>query len=131
MMLTRAVALLVGAFYLATGLWSFLAPTGFYAAVASFTPYNVHLLHDLGAFQVGLGLALVLPAALGRALMTSLVAVLGASLLHLVAHLEDLRLGSHPASDLPLLALVCVLLLGATVAEGAGRAAGPVIAERR
>jgi hypothetical protein len=30
----------------------------------------VHLLHDLGAFQVGLGLALVLPAALGRALVT-------------------------------------------------------------
>jgi uncharacterized membrane protein len=93
MILTRAVALLVGAFYVVTGLWSFLTPEGFFGSVANFAPYNVHLLHDLGAFQVGLGLALVLPAALGRALVTSLAAVLGASLL---AHFEDLSLGGHP-----------------------------------
>jgi hypothetical protein len=99
MILTRAVALLVGAFYVVTGLWSFLTPEGFFGSVANFAPYNVHLLHDLGAFQVGVGLALVRPAALGRALVTSLAAVLG-------------------ASDLPILALVCLLLLVATVAEG-------------
>jgi hypothetical protein len=99
MILTRGGALLVRAFYLLTGLCSFLTPGAFYDSVANFAPYNVHLLHDLGAFQVGLGLALVLPAALGRALVTSLAAVLG-------------------ASDLPILALVRLLLLVAIVAEG-------------
>src|SRR5260370_18173913 len=82
----------------------------FFSAVATFAPLNVHLLHDAGAFQVGLGLALTIPVALRAPLRAPLIAVLGASVLHLIAHVEDVRLGGHPTTDLPVLSLICVAL---------------------
>src|SRR5712692_840964 len=54
-----------------------------------------------GAFQVGLGLALTVPVALRAPLRAPLIAVLGASVLHVLAHVEDMRLGGHPTTDLP------------------------------
>jgi hypothetical protein len=119
---SRVIALVVGGFYLVTGGWSFLAPAGFFGAAANYAPYNVHFLHDVGAFQVGLGLALVLPAVFGVWLRPALLAVLGASVLHLLAHLEDISLGGHPATDLPALALVSVALAVALAAERGRRA---------
>ncbi len=115
------IALVVGGFYLVVGAWSFLVPGGFFATVATYAPYNVHFLHDVGAFQVGLGLALVLPAALGVWLRPALIAVLGASVLHLLAHLEDVGLGGHPSTDLPALALIAVALAVALVVERSRR----------
>ncbi len=67
-MTARGLALAVGIFYLLTGGWAFLFPTGFYSIVANLTPYNLHLLHDIGAFQVGLGTALLAAAVAGRGL---------------------------------------------------------------
>jgi hypothetical protein len=114
---TRVIGAVIGAFYLVTGVWSFLAPLTFFSALANFAPANIHLFHDLGAFQVGLGLALTAPVVLGAPMRTSLVAVLGASVLHLVAHIEDVRLGGHPYTDLPALTLICVALAIALVIE--------------
>jgi hypothetical protein len=113
----RAIAMVVGGFYLVAGAWSFLVPGGFFGTVADYAPYNVHFLHDLGAFQVGLGLALILPAAWGVLLRPALIAVLGASVLHLLAHLEDISLGGHPATDLPALALLAAALAVALLVE--------------
>jgi hypothetical protein len=107
---TRVIGAVVGTFYLITGAWSFLAPMSFFSSVASFAPPNVHLLHDLGAFQVGLGLALALPVPLRMPLRAPLIAVLAASVLHVLAHIEDIRLGGHPTTDLPILALICIVL---------------------
>jgi len=104
------IGAVIGAFYLLTGAWAFLAPLSFFNAIATFSPANVHLLHDLGAFQVGLGLALTVPVALQVSLRAPLIAVLAASALHVVAHLEDLRLGGHPTTDLPILSLICIAL---------------------
>ena len=94
---TRVVGAVVGAFYLVTGAWAFLAPMSFFSSVATFAPLNIHLLHDVGAFQVGLGLALTAPVALRAPLRASLIAVLGASLLHVLAQLSSsrLRLGNE------------------------------------
>ncbi len=122
-MIARWIGAIVGLFYLGTGLWSFLAPTSFYATVANFTPYNSHLLHDVGAFQVGLGVALIAGALIARGLMVALIGALIASLLHLVAHLLDLHLGGHPATDLPALTLIAVALGLAVYLELAHRAA--------
>jgi len=72
-------------------------------------PYNQHLLHDAGAFQIGLGAILVLGAVRQEVLRWAFVAVLVASLLHLISHIEDRGLGGH-ATDLPALALLCVVL---------------------
>jgi hypothetical protein len=114
---TRVIGAVIGAFYLVTGAWSFLAPLSFFDAVATFAPANVHLLHDLGAFQVGLGLALMAPIVLRAPLRAPLIAVLAASILHVLAHLEDIRLGGHPTTDLPILTLICVALAFALIIE--------------
>jgi hypothetical protein len=122
---TRVIGALIGAFYLVTGGWSFLAPLGFFSAVANFAPANIHLLHDLGAFQIGLGLALTVPILLGAPMRTSLIAVLGASVLHLGAHIEDVNLGGHPYTDLPALTLICVALALALAVELKEKCATP------
>ena len=106
----RAIGAVIGVFYLVTGAWALLAPVSFFNAVATFSPLNIHLLHDAGAFQVGLGLALTAPVALRAPLRVPLIAVLGASVLHVLAHVEDIRLGGHPTTDLPVLSLICVAL---------------------
>lgn len=113
----RIIALAVGLFYLLVGLWVFLDPASFYGQVATFQPYNQHFLHDAGAFQVGLGLALLLPAVLGRGLRPALLAVLAASLLHFGAHVEDLHLGGHPATDISVLGVLCLVLAAALVVD--------------
>ncbi len=112
----RVIALAVGAFYLVVGAWAFLAPASFFHLVASFPPYNQHLFHDAGAFQVGLGLALCLSAITRTGLHPALPAVLAASLLHLASHVEDRALGGH-VGDLAILGLLCVLLAVAWVLE--------------
>jgi hypothetical protein len=109
-LVTRVIAVVIGALYLMTGTWSFLAPMSFFSNVATFAPPNIHLLHDLGAFQVGLGLVLIVPVALRAPLRAPLIAVLGASVLHLSAHIEDISLGGHPTTDLSVLTLICVAL---------------------
>ena len=107
---TRVIGAVIGAFYLVTGVWAFLAPSSFFNAVATFAPLNIHLLHDAGAFQIGLGLVLTLAVALRAPLRVPLIAVLAASVVHLFAHIEDVRLGGHPTTDLPALALICIAL---------------------
>lgn len=106
----RIIGGVVGLFYVVTGAWSFLLPANFYSAVASFSPYNLHLLHDAGAFQIGLGAVLVTAVLSGKGLVAALSGVLAGSLLHLAAHLLDIRLGGHPLTDLPVLTLIVVVL---------------------
>ena len=115
--MARGLAYVVGSFYLLSGGWAFLFPSGFYSTVATFTPYNLHLLHDAGAFQVGLATTLLAAAVAGRGLAPVLLGVLAGSLLHLFAHLMDIRLGGHPTTDLPILALIVVVLTAALVLE--------------
>lgn len=105
----RVIALVIGLWYLLAGAWAFAAPASFFAWVATFAPYNQHLLHDAGAFQVGLGLALLLGVAMRAALQPALLAVLAASILHVASHVEDRSLGGRP-SDLLILSLFCALL---------------------
>jgi uncharacterized membrane protein len=105
----RLIAVVVGAYYVVVGLWAFATPDNFYSSVAVFAPYNRHFLHDGGAFQVGLGVALILGAIWTEALFAATLAVLVGSLLHFVAHLEDRALGGRP-SDFVILGLICVLV---------------------
>jgi hypothetical protein len=116
-MVARAIAAAVGTFYMVSGGWAFLFPSGFYSTVATFTPYNLHLLHDAGAFQIGLGVSLLAVVVAGRGLAPVLSGVLAGSVLHLIAHVMDIRLGGHPATDLPALALIVAVLASALVLE--------------
>ena len=111
----------VGAFYLLTGAWAFLFPATFYSTVAGFAPYNLHLLHDAGAFQIGMGAVLLVAAIAGKGLVPALIGVLTGSLVHLVAHIEDIRLGGHPSTDIPALALIAAVLSLALYLEARNR----------
>lgn len=70
-----AVAGLSGLFMLAAGVWALVSPRSF-ADVVGFA-YSEHFLHDAGAFQIGIGVALLLALVWRDALATALAALLG------------------------------------------------------
>ena len=51
----RIVAVLIGMFFFASGLWAMITPESFFESAATFEPFNAHLLRDVGAFMIGLG----------------------------------------------------------------------------
>ncbi len=110
------VAAAIGAVaFLPFGAWAMVAPRSFFDAVATFHPYNQHLVQDIGAFQLGLGVVLLIAAlrpttdALGVALVGCGI---GAAA-HVVSHVIGHDLGGKPATDIPTFTLVAVILLAA------------------
>lgn len=113
----RAVAVGVGVVFVVVGVWAFVAPRSFFDAAAVFEPYNRHFLRDIGAFQIGLGAVLVLAGFLRDALVVALAGVGVGAAFHAASHVVDRRAGGDPAVDIPLFAVVALLLLGAAVAR--------------
>ena len=111
----RTIVVLAGVLLLGFGIWAFLSPSSFYSSVALFPPYNQHFLHDVGAFQIGLGFALLLTQAWDDALLAVLGGNAGGATIHVISHYLDRSLGGHPATDLPFLGGLSVLLIGAWV----------------
>jgi hypothetical protein len=83
------IAWLVVGFWALSGAWAFVAPRSFYDQVATFPPYNVHFIHDIGAFSIGLGAALALVMVMANALRAVLLAVAIGSTLHVLSHVLD------------------------------------------
>jgi uncharacterized membrane protein len=116
MSLPRVVALLGGLFFLVVGTWAFVDQSTFFDLVAPFPPLNVHFLRDAGAFQIGLGAALLLATWRSDALFVALAGVGFGSAFHFVAHVIDIDRGGEPVRDLVSLgALAAVLLLAAAI----------------
>lgn len=109
------------------GSWAYLAPASFADAV-NFPPHE-HFLHDVGAFQLGLGALLLLSLIWADASATVLAGFLLANTLHTVAHVLDLDLGGSAAQAWALGAL-SVLLAAALVLRlrALGYVLGPVSA---
>jgi hypothetical protein len=65
-----------------------VSPESFFEAVAAFEPYNQHFLQDIGAFQVGLGVVLLLAGVSSRTdgLTIALIGVGVAVAFHTVSH---------------------------------------------
>lgn len=122
----RGVALLGGVVFLLFGAWALVAPESFYTSIATFEPYNPHLLHDSGAFQIGLGLVLVLAAFPGRVdgLAAALFGTGGGAAAHVASHLIDLDRGGSPSTDIPTLSILAVLLLAAAVSRSRSTRSG-------
>ncbi len=118
--LPQVVAVLVGAMFLASGAWALVGARSFFDTVARFEPYNAHFIHDIGAFQLGLGAVLILGALLRDALLVVLWGVAVGAMAHLLSHVMDRELGGSPASDIPFSALVAVGLVAAAMVR-AGR----------
>jgi hypothetical protein len=119
----RVVAGLVGIFYLSFGFWAFLAPESFATNIANYGSYNEHLTHDLGAFQIGLGVAALAGLLLTDSLAAVLAGVAAGSLMHGVAHIVDHGLGGRP-SDRWTVSLIGLLVLAALLTALGRRRAG-------
>lgn len=111
----RAVAIIGGVGFIALGLWAMVDPRSFFEALAAFEPYNQHFLQDIGAFQVGLGVVLLLAGVPTRAdgLTVALVGVGVGAALHVVSHVVGQDLGGTPERDIPAFAGIALLLLAA------------------
>ena len=113
--LPRVVAILGGVGFVALGVWALVDPQSFFEALARFEPYNQHFLQDIGAFQVGLGVVLLLAGLSVRAdgLTGALVGVGVAAALHTISHIAGRDLGGVPERDIPVFAAMAVTLLAA------------------
>lgn len=111
----RIVAILGGAGFVAVGVWAMVHPQSFFEALARFEPYNQHFLQDVGAFQVGLGVVLLLAGlSVGADGLTgALVGVGVAATLHTVSHIAGRDLGGAPERDIPVFAALAVTLVAA------------------
>jgi hypothetical protein len=110
--LTTAVLVLAALAFLIPGLWAFVAPESFYTHIATFPPYNRHFMHDLGAFQLGVGAAVATGLWWRDGASVALAGATVGTVVHFVSHVLDRSLGGRPALDLWALgALSAVLLL--------------------
>jgi hypothetical protein len=96
-----------------------LAPEAFFEAVATFEPFNAHLIRDVGAFMVGLGAVLLLAAAkpAADALAVALCGVGVGAVAHTLSHVVDRDHGGTPAVDIPFWVVLSLLLLWAGAAR--------------
>lgn len=102
-----------GVTFVLGGLWAFFDPRSFFELAAVFEPFNRHFVRDIGAFQVGLGVVLLLAVFLRDTLFVALSGVgLGAAV-HAVSHVIDRSEGGNPGRDIPFFLGVALVLLAA------------------
>lgn len=108
------IAALGAGVFVAFGLWAFLDAQSFFDELAEFEPYNEHFIHDIGAFQIGIGATLLL--ALWKRTDAIFAALGGAgagSAFHTVAHVSDHDLGGMDSDPYVFGFITVVLLAGA------------------
>lgn len=91
------------------GVWAFLVPHSFFADVAHFEPYNRHLVHDVGVFQIAVGVSLLIASSTDSALVVAFGGFAVFETLHLASHVIDRHLGGKPAVDIPFFAMQAVV----------------------
>ena len=119
-----ALAWVATAFWLVSGAWAFLAPRSFYDRLATFPPYNVHFVHDIGAFSIGLGLTITLVLVMAdrwHPARSVLVGVGIGSALHVLSHVLDYDIKPSVTDVLGLALFTVVTFLAASSFEAGGR----------
>ena len=110
-LLAFVVGTLSGGVMVGLGAWCLAAPRSFAAWIA-FAPYNEHLVHDLGAFQVGIGATVLLALVWHDSLGVALSGFIAASSIHAVNHAVDRHLGGHDTDSVLLCVLTALAALG-------------------
>ena len=110
--LPRVIALLAGLFFVGLGFWAFFDPRSFYEQLAEFPPYNRHLFHDAGAFQIGIGAALLLALQWKDALAVALGGAAAGAIMHAISHFIDQDLGGKDTDPWFLSLLAAVIVIG-------------------
>jgi PPOX class probable F420-dependent enzyme len=129
-----AVTILAGVFMVAAGAWALLGP-GSFADATGFARHT-HFVHDAGAFQLGIGITLLLALAWRDGLALALAGLLVANTTHTINHAVDLDLGGRgsDAWGLAALSLLTVAALAARLRQlgwvigEVGTAAAPALA---
>jgi hypothetical protein len=110
-LVSNLVVAAFGVFTLALGIWATADTTSFYENIAEFPPYNRHFLHDLGAFQIGLGAALLLALIWrGDAVLAVLGGAAAGATVHWAVHIADEEHGGR-SSDPYTLGLIALILV--------------------
>lgn len=126
----KLVAALGGLFFLVFGVWAFAAPESFADNIANYGVYNEHLTHDLGAFQIGIGIGVLAGLLLTDALVAGLAGLAAGSIMHGISHIMDHGLGGR-SSDPWTVSLIGVLALLALLAALRSRAGKSASAARQ
>ena len=108
----RACVAVLGVISIGAGLWALIAPHSFYDQAATFPPYNRHFIHDIGAFQIGLGSCLIAALALADALLVVLLGNALGGMSHFVGHVADRSIGGQSSDPFTfgVLAIVMIVL---------------------
>jgi PPOX class probable F420-dependent enzyme len=110
----RVTTLVLAAVTAIVGVWAFGWPDGFSDAVG-FTPHR-HFVHDVGAFQIGIAVTLLLALIWADALAVALAGYAAGAAVHTAAHVADADLGGSPAQTWSI-ALLCALAVAALIAR--------------
>ncbi|MEH0824060.1 MULTISPECIES: PPOX class F420-dependent oxidoreductase [unclassified Micromonospora] len=112
--IVRAACVLLGVAALIVGGWGLGRPEGFAQAVDF--PASHHFVHDVGAFQLGIGVTLLLAAIWADAPTVALAGYLAGALAHTGTHVVDRHLGGS-ATQTGLVGFTAVLAAVALVAR--------------
>ena len=113
-LVANVVAVIAAVFFIAPGWWAFFDPQGFFDELATFEPYNEHFIHDIGAFQIGIGAAFA--AALWKRTDALFAAFAGGAIgsaFHTAAHFIDHDLGGQNSDVFVFGVVTLVLAAGA------------------
>ncbi|SCG40080.1 PPOX class F420-dependent oxidoreductase [Micromonospora inositola] len=110
--IVRVLVALLGLAAMVVGVWALVAPASFSSAV-DFPP-SEHFVHDVGAFQLGIGATLLLALIWSDALAVALAGYLVGGAAHTVSHAIDGEVGGS-AVQTWLVLLLAVLALVALV----------------
>ncbi|MFG1948393.1 hypothetical protein [Nonomuraea sp. NPDC048826] len=113
--IVRAVVILAGAVFLVAGVWAFGWPRHFYDTVAPYPPFNLHLFHDAGAFQLGIAAALLGSLLWRDALFVALLGGSAGTVVHAISHIVDRDLGGNPSDPYTLSLLALIVVAGAVL----------------
>lgn len=105
----RAAVLAGALFFIAFGGWALLLPRSFFERVATWPPFNDHLMRDAGAFQLGIGIGLAAALLPLSGTVAALVGATAAAILHTVSHVVDYGDGGR-SSDPYTLGIVALVL---------------------
>ena len=118
----RVVLGIAAVIHLATSLLLLLAPYSYFMLLEHFPPYNRHDAGDLGAFQLPLGIGLLLAAREPLRYRVVVLMAAVANLLHTFNHIYDGLIGSttivYWIADVGPLALMAAMLMVAYVRLG-------------
>jgi PPOX class probable F420-dependent enzyme len=128
----KAITLAAGIWTTAVGVWALADPSGF-ADTTQFPP-SAHYVHDIGAFQLGIGVSMLLAVLWTDALAVALAGFLVGNTAHTYNHAADADLGGRGFEPYAL-AAVSVLVLAALIVRlrqlgwVVGEAGGPATPE--